>query len=193
MSKPNNLPSQVPELQRLVAFEGSIGAFEKLYLLFYHDLHQFSRNIIKSDHIAEEIVSDIFVQLWKKRETLADILNLRVFLYVAVKNLSLTYLYKARRQQVSWIDEFAAGADHFVSPSRADDRLMEKELAAGIQKAVEKLPGKCRAVFRLVKDDGLKYAEAAHILNLSLKTVENQMGIALKKIAQQLRLGMYID
>jgi RNA polymerase sigma-70 factor (family 1) len=193
MLKQHSIQLSIPELQRLVAEDNDIAAFEKIYLLFYRDLHQFACNIIKSGHIAEEIVSDVFVQIWKKRATLTEVNNLRVFLYVAVKNLALTYLYKAKTQRVCWIEEFAVGAASFTDPGRADDRINEKEMAAGIQKAIDRLPLKCKAVFKLVKEDGLKYSETAKVLNLSVKTVENQMGIALKKIAQHLRLGMYMD
>lgn len=185
----NDMHKTIYELQQLVALNNSTAAFEKLYLLLYTDLHRFAYRIIKSNHIAEEIVSDVFVQLWKKKEEIGKILNLRVFLYVAVKNLSLTYLYKAKKYRVCWIEEFAGG---FEPPSKAPDALellAAKETAALLHKAIYNLPVKCKAIFKLVKEDGLKYHEAAQILNLSVKTIENQMGIALKKIASSLKVS----
>ena len=176
------------ELQQLVAFKSDTGAFEKLYLKFYKDLHLFACSIIHSSHIAEEIVSDVFVQIWKKRHSLADIRQLRVFLYVAVKNQSLTYLYKAKKQKVCWIEEFAHGLENIKDSSFADGPLMEKELNIQYRQAINNLPVKCRAIFILIKEDGLQYAEAAKLLNLSVKTIENQMGIALKKMAVYLKL-----
>lgn len=184
----HSIKLSVYELQQQVALKNDAGAFEKLYLLFYKDLHRFACSIIHSSHIAEEIVSDVFVQIWKKRASLAGIRQLRVFLYVAVKNQSLTYLYKAKRQKVCWIEEFAYGLDNIQDPYSADSRLMEKELNNKIQQAIHNLPLKCQAVFILIKEDGLRYAEAAKLLNLSVKTIENQMGIALKKIALRLNL-----
>ena len=74
-------------------------------------------------------------------------------------------------------------------PYGADGRLMEKELNFHLHQAIHKLPVKCRAIFILIKEDGLRYAEAAKLLNLSVKTIENQMGIALKKIALRLNLN----
>ena len=109
MLKDESIQSSVIDLQLLVATNNDSGAFEKLYLLFYKDLHQFAYAIIKSNQIAEEIVSDVFVQIWKKRAKLAEIRRLRVFLYVAVKNQALTYLYKVKRQKVCWVEEFASG------------------------------------------------------------------------------------
>ena len=188
MYKNNSIQITVYELQQLVAFKNDTGAFEKLYLKFYKDLHQFASSIIHSSHIAEEIVSDVFVQVWKKRHSLADIRQLRVFLYVAVKNQSLTYLYKAKKQKVCWIEEFANGLECIKDYSFADGPLMEKELNIQVRQAINRLPVKCRAIFILIKEDGLKYAEAAKLLNLSVKTIENQMGIALKKMSVLLKL-----
>ncbi len=182
-----NINTAVNELQRFLIANGDAPTFEKLYLLLYKDLYRFAFSIIKSRHIAEEIVSDIFVQLWKKRASIGEIKNLRVFLYVAVKNLSLTYLYKAKKQKVSWIEEYANGAEIQLTTNNSDDILIAKELSQNLQRAIRNLPDKCKAVFKLVKEDGLKYAEAAKVLNLSVKTIENQMGIALKKIANAIR------
>lgn len=187
MSKPNDIHTTIENLQLSFVASGDTATFEKLYLLLYRDLHRFAFSIIKSQHIAEEIVSDVFVQLWKKRDSLAEIKNLRVFLYVAVKNLSLTYLYKAKKQKVCWIEEYANGTDIQVTTGNSDELLIAKELSGNLQKAINNLPDKCKAVFKLVKEDGLKYADAAKVLNLSIKTVENQMGIALKRIATAMK------
>lgn len=173
--------------QQAFALSGDPRTFEKIYLLLYKDLHRFAFGIIKSRHIAEEIVSDVFVQLWKKKDSVAEIENLRVFLYVAVKNLSLTYLYKAKKQKVCWIEEYANGTDIQLRSIATDELLIAKELSLNLHKAIKNLPDRCKAVFKLVKEDGLKYAEAARILNLSVKTIENQMGIALKKLATALK------
>jgi RNA polymerase sigma-70 factor (ECF subfamily) len=188
MPKDITIQSTFSELQQLVAFKNDAAAFEKLYLLLYKDLHQFAYSIIKSNHIAEEIVSDVFVQVWKNRASLAEVRHLRVFLYVAVKNQAFTYLYKLKKQKVCWIEEFVNGNNYLEESARADDPLNEKELAGHIRKAINSLPVKCRAIFILIKEDGLKYAEAAKLLNLSVSTIENQMGIALKKIAHQLKM-----
>jgi len=184
MIRESSAQHTVYELQLLV-MQNNSRAFEQLYMLFYKDLHRFAAKIIKSDHIAEEIVSDVFVQIWKKRDQLNEIRNLRLFLYVSVKNLALTYLYKARRQKICWVEEFAA---NITAPGTTDELLRDKELQQEMQEAVNGLPVKCKAIFLLVREGGLKYAEVARILNLSVKTIENQMGIALKKIAGQLGL-----
>jgi RNA polymerase sigma-70 factor (ECF subfamily) len=178
------------ELQLLVA-KNNVAAFEELYLNYYSTLHQFAYRIIKSNHIAEEIVSDVFVRIWKKKETFAQINNLKIFLYVAVKNQALTYLVKAKRQQICWIEEFATSPEMRSKTSSAEELLAAKELSAKLDIAIDKLPLKCKAIFKLVKEDGLKYSEAAQLLNLSIKTIENQMGIALKKLAASVKVVSY--
>ncbi|MEO6537635.1 MAG: RNA polymerase sigma-70 factor [Ferruginibacter sp.] len=185
------LNKTVFELQEMVAAENNTAAFEQLYLMFYKDLHQFAYRIIKSHHIAEEIVSDVFVQLWKNKLALDKVNNLKVYLYVAVKNLALTYLYKAKKYRVSWIEEFAGGPELPSTTTNAQDLLQAKDLSEKLSKAINNLPVKCKAVFKLVKEDGLKYHEAAKLLNLSIKTIENQMGIALKKISSTLSPASY--
>jgi len=173
------------DLQHLVAEKGSTQAFEKLYLIFYKELHLFASRIINSNHIAEEIVSDVFVHLWKKKHELHKIRELRIFLYVSVRNQALTYLDKIRREKTSWIDEYALNS--IPEPLLTDEIVDAHETQGRIRQAIERLPAKCKSIYLLVREDGLKYGEAARLLNLSLKTIENQMGIALKKLALQLQ------
>lgn len=189
MIKDDNNDMVVSRLQQLVAAGNDTKAFERIYLILYNDLHYFAYRIIKSNHIAEEIVADVFVMLWKKRNEFEAIKNLRVFLYVAIKNQALTYLYKAKKQKVCWIEEFANEPEMLSEESRPDELLIGKEVARDLQQAIKNLPDKCKAVFKLVKEDRLKYAQAARVLNLSIKTVENQMGIALRKIAHAMKLS----
>jgi RNA polymerase sigma-70 factor (ECF subfamily) len=191
MHKDEGLHKIISGLQQRIADDNDVQSFEQLYLVMFNPLHQFAYRIIKSNHIAEEIVSDVFVMIWKKKEGLAQIENLKVFLYVAVKNQALTYLYKSKKQKIDWIDEFAGNDQLISSLPRPVELLEAKEISEKINKAVNNLPLKCKAVFRLVKEDGLKYHEAAKLLNLSVKTIENQMGISFKKIALALEMDHY--
>lgn len=178
---------EIYALQVKVAEENCDRSFEQLYYSFYPFLHAFAFRIIKSGFIAEEIVSDVFLQIWKNRATLKEINNLRVFLYVSVKNTSLNYLYKARKEKVSWFDEFAQENLKQEFPESPYNLLETKELYIRLNNAVSHLPSRCKVIYRLIKEDGLKYTEAARVLNLSVKTIENQMGIALKKIARAMQ------
>jgi RNA polymerase sigma-70 factor (family 1) len=189
MNNNNPLPirKEIYSLQLRVADEDCSRSFEQLYNSFYPFLHPFALRIIKSDFIAEEIVSDVFVQLWKNRKQLKEVNNLRVFLYVAVRNTALNYLYKARKEQVCWMDEFSEGTSRLNNSEDPFSKLDAKELTMRLNAVIDHLPSRCKIIYKLVKEDGLKYTETARVLNLSVKTIENQMGIALKKIAQALQ------
>jgi RNA polymerase sigma-70 factor (ECF subfamily) len=172
-------------LQLKVADEGCSRSFESIYHSFYPFLHSFAFRIIRSDFIADEIVSDVFVQIWKNRASLKEVNNLRVFLYVAVRNTSLNYLYKARKEQVSWLDEYSHTAGTLVE--NPFNEIEARELSVRLRAAVNQLPSRCQVIYRLIKEDGLKYTEAARVLNLSVKTIENQMGIALRKLSSAIQ------
>ncbi len=174
---------EISALQIKIAGEDCSRSFEQLYHSFYPFLHSFAFRIIKSRFIADEIVSDVFVQLWKNRVQLNEVNNLRVFLYVAVRNTSLNYLYKAKREQVCWLEEFSLEPFENQRMQNPFHQLEAKELNVRLQFVINHLPARCKVIYKLIKEDGLKYTEAARVLNLSIKTIESQMGIALKKIA----------
>ena len=176
---------EVMSLQVKVAEENCTRSFEQLYHCFYPFLHSFAFRIIKSNSSAQEIVSDVFVQLWKTRSGMKDIMNLKVFLYVAVKNTALNYISKAKKERICWVSEFSEPLPTFLIHDPYLD-LEAKELRIRLHNVVNELPPRCKVIFKLIKEDGLKYTEAARVMKLSVKTIENQMGIALKKIARAL-------
>lgn len=185
----NILPDrkQTYALQTKVAEEGCTRSFEQLYIPFFPFLHGFAFRIVRSTYLAEEIVSDVFLQVWKNRNKLNEVNNLRVFLYVAVRNKSLNYLYKSKKENVSWLEEFSNEPFAATDWDNPFHQLSSKELNLRLHHVVNLLPPRCKVIYKLVKEDGLKYTEAARILDLSVKTIENQMGIALRKIASALK------
>lgn len=187
MNKILPVRKEINTLQLKVAEEDCSRSFEQLYHSFYPFLHSFAFRIIKSNFIAEEIVSDVFVQIWKNRSQLKEVNNLRVFLYVAVRNTSLNYLYKARKEQVCWLSEFSVEPSRVQLSENPFNQLEAKELQIRLNNAVNHLPARCKVIYKLVKEDGLKYTEAARVLSLSVKTIENQMGIAIKKLTRALQ------
>ena len=106
--------------------------------------------------------------------------NLKIYLYVATRNTAFNYLDKQKRTPTNSIDDLEA---EFTSIYFDPEQLMiTAEMLALIQKAIDQLPPKCKMIFKLAKEDGLKYREVAEVLSLSVKTVENQLAIALEKI-----------
>lgn len=169
------------ELLKQIA-AGDQAAFRQVFTHFYKRLNQFALSIVKTRESAEEIVEDVFVRIWQQRETLPSIQNLRVYLYTATKNSSLNYL--SRTATASITEPF----DHIhvelnESALTPEQILITAEIQQKIQKAVEALPPRCKMIFKLVREDGLKYKEIAQILNISVNTIDAQMAIAVKRIA----------
>jgi RNA polymerase sigma-70 factor (ECF subfamily) len=155
-------------------------AYKELFTSLYSPLFLFSKSMVKSKEVAEEIVSDVFIRIWERRRDLEKIDNLKVYLYVSARNTALNYISQHKRNVTNPIDEFQAEfTSIYFDPEQL---LITADMLALIKRSIEQLPPKCKIIFKLVKEDGLKYREVAEILNLSIKTVENQVAIALQKI-----------
>jgi RNA polymerase sigma-70 factor (ECF subfamily) len=148
-------------------------------------LKSFSFAILKSKEIAEEVVSDVLIDVWAKRKQLEAIDDLKMYLYISVRNVSLRRLQQTQKTSVLSLDELEV---EFASPDPdAEAALVNAELAEKIQLAIESLPPQCKIIFKMARHDNLKYKEIAQILNISVKTIDNQLSTALKKIASVLK------
>ncbi len=172
-------------LQQQVA-EGNKQAFREIFDTLFTNLTKFSFSFVQSKEASTEIVDEIFIQLWTKRQSIVQINDLRVYLYTATKNASLNYLTKRAKQiQLEPYDNLEVQiADGAATPEQI---LISKELMQQIKQAIDALPPRCKLIFKLIREDGLKYAEVASILNLSIKTIENQMVIAISKIKEAVK------
>ncbi len=160
---------------------GSEVAFKEVYHHFYRRLLHFSFIIIKNKEAAEECVEDVFIKIWKKRTTVSAIKNLKVYLYTATKNTSLNYLSSKANSSIN--KPFDAVNIVITDPDCPDELLIYRETFNKIKNAIETLPPKCKMIFKLIREDGLKYKEVAEILNLSPHTVDAQMTIAIRRVA----------
>ena len=183
----NKTKANTTQLQIQLA-EGNQAALKQLYDDFGERLLHFAFAIIHNREQAEEIVSDVFIQVWHKRERIATIENLTWYLYITTKNISLNYLRKEHKQKN--IDIESVSLPYYTIEPTAIDHLATSELVQCITKAINDLSPKCRLIFKLVKEDGLQYKEVASLLNLSAKTIENQMGIALKKLYTSVQVSL---
>ena len=160
-------------------------AFKELYREYFIKLYRFGFSIVHCRESAEEIVHDVLINLWKKRNSFDEIEHLNTYLYVSVKNLSLNYLRNQGKR--IYLDlEILYGETAYCSID-PESLMISKEKAEALDSIINSLPVKCRLIFKLIKVDGMKYKEVAALLNLSLKTVENQLAIGVKKIAMRLR------
>ncbi len=156
-------------------------AFKWVYLHFYRRLFRFALAIVKIREAAEEIVEDVFIRIWQHRSGLMSVRNLRVYLYAATKNASLNYLSRKARESITEpFDHINIELDRTsVDPEQI---MITAEMAGKIREAVESLPPRCKMIFKLIREDGLRYKEVADILNISVNTIDAQMAIAVKRI-----------
>lgn len=160
-------------------------AFAQLYRFFYPGLLIFANSIVKNKNTSEDIVANVFVKIWENRKILPTIKNLSHYLYVAVKHASINSIYREKSFFFEEIDE-----DNHLSFKRTEDAVISNENLEKITTAINSLPSKCRLIFRLIKEEGLRHSEVAQLLELSESTIENQITIALKKIAEALQFSL---
>jgi RNA polymerase sigma-70 factor (family 1) len=178
------LPNKIIyDLQMRIALSEDTKAYKELYLLLFDKLFKFSYSFVKSKEAAEELVSDVFIKLWHIRDQLNTIQNLKIYLYCVTKNLSLNYLAKTKKMIVQ-LDEI--DIESVIDFNTPEDLYVSSETIKGVKQVIQELPPQCRMIFLLVRDQNMKYKEVAHILNISVFTVRNQVAIATKKIAEAL-------
>ena len=153
-------------------------ALEDLFNAHSKWLYTTAFSIVKDQGLAEEIVEDVFFKLWQNRCKYASLENLESFLFVCTKNLSYDHIRKRGNRHFISLDEQMLN-QHEMGPDQIYELNELKEL---IKLSVERLPPRCKSIFELVRTKGHSYKEAAQILNLTPKTVENQLRIAAKKI-----------
>lgn len=162
--------------------QGDEKAFEKLFKLYYGYLCNFATKIIADDVAAEEIVQEFFVKFWERRADLSVESSLKNYLFRSVKNLCLNHI-KHSNIKLQHAQKVIAESE----TSNFNNDYIEVDLAADIAKSIEELPKKRREIFRLSREEGLKYREIAEKLNISIKTVEAQMSLAIKSLRDKLK------
>ena len=155
--------------------------FEEMYKLHYKMLRVAVEKIINDKDASHDIVQDVFLKLWKRKDELDAIENKKAYLFKSVINNSIKHL-ESIKGKVNHYDLTIETVD------RADSNLLTKELEEKIQFALNRLPPKCKVIFVLSRFENMKYKEIAQHLGVSQKTVENQMGIALKKMRDELNV-----
>jgi RNA polymerase sigma-70 factor (family 1) len=159
-------------------------ALKQLFDEFYPRLLLFAQSILKNKPVAEEVVEDVFIKLWENKASLPFINSLPAYLFRATKNNVLNYQRLTKNQ--SYIDIDDIKIELTAGIRNPEELFISSEMVHRINAAIALLPPKCQLIFKLVKEDGLKYKEVAELLTISIKTVENQMSYALKKISKAL-------
>lgn len=163
---------------------GQTPAFEMLFKTYYQPLCRYANSYIKDPDGAEEIVQAAFIGLWEKRKSIAIETSLKAYLYRSVRNSCLNELKHEQVKQKYFAKE---SLKEEAQSDPADHLAIHVELEEKIRAAIQTLPEQCRLIFTMSRFEELKYQEIADQLNLSVKTVENQMGKALKIMRAQLK------
>jgi RNA polymerase sigma-70 factor (family 1) len=181
------LRPDLTDIQSRIALHNDEQAYKELFHFFYPSLYQFALTIVKTGQLAEEVVSDVFIRIWQKRASLMRIHDLKLYLFISTRNTSLNYLRQQKRDMLQADDYRVQLRSIYFEP---EELLITAEMISRIQQAINQLPPRCQLIFKLIKDDGLKYKEVADLLNLSIKTIENQMTLALRKIGSAIRFDI---
>lgn len=163
---------------------GDITAFEMLFRTYYQPLCNYAYTFVQDRDEAEEVVQSTFTSVWEKKDGIEIHTAMKPYLYAMVRNACLNLIKHQKIKKQHAEVELAMGERSVESVSRT---IMASELEGRIFTAMEKLPEQCRLVFKLSRFEELKYAEIADQLAISIKTVENQMGKALKIMREELK------
>lgn len=164
---------------------GDERALETIFRMYYPGLVGFARRYVKTTEIAEELVQDLFLKVWSRRSSLGEIDSVKTYLFRAARNTALNHL-RRRRLEHEWLEkEGTTITEH--QTLEGDEAVTESDITAAVRAAVDRLPPRCREVFMLSRDGGLTYGEIAKSLGISIKTVETQMGRALKALRESLK------
>lgn len=180
--------NEIKELQHKISRDGNQHAYAQLYLAYMPYLLRFARSIIKNNELSEEVVSDVFIKVWQNRAEIGKVDNLKLYLYVSTKNTALNYLSRHFRKEVISLEEMSLNIS--MGTYNPEQLLITSEAVKKINLEIQKLPPRCRLIFKLVKEDRLRYNEIARLLNISVKTIDNQMAIALKKISSAINFDL---
>ena len=169
---------------------GDQKAFRELFMAYCARLTQFAFSIVKSHDASREIIDEVFIKLWRSKHNVPNIINLKVYLYTAAKNTALNHLSENARKNIT--ESFDNLSIQLIDDQSPERKLINSEILKKINAAIENLPPRCKMVFKLVREDGLSYKEVGEILNISPKTVDAQMVIAVKQVSEKLKTELDI-
>ena len=163
--------------------------FEKLFREYFTGLCYFAQKYLGDLDSSKEIVHAVFIKIWESRHEFDWEKPAKSYLFTSVYNRSMNYI-RDNKKFVNTEGTFESGSP--VETGEFHDTMESSELEAKINQSIDKLPEKCREVFKLNRFEGKKYAEIAKQLNISVKTVETQMSKALKVLKEDLKDYIYL-
>jgi RNA polymerase sigma-70 factor (ECF subfamily) len=164
----------------LIAEKRDGDAYQLLYSQYHVTLLQFATAYLKTKEPAEEIVNDVLYKVWQKKESIAEISNLRAYFFTAVRNACLNLLAKQKEEQgllsgMSFKD---------LTTEDPESIIISMELHDCIRNAISALPPRCKQIYEMVRIEGLRNKDVAVQLNISVNTIDAQLAIAFKRLVQ---------
>lgn len=155
--------------------------FEQLFRTHYAALVTFTAGMVGSADAAEDLVQEVFIAVWRRRAELAPAAVSRAYLYKAARHRALNALRHDRIARAA-----SDSSEPTLAVASAEDDLVQGEVETAVRAAIARLPERARLMFTLSRDEGLTYAEIATVTGVSVKTVETQMGRALRALRESL-------
>lgn len=178
------------ELNRLlksVINENCKRSFDQIFCYYYPRLVDFADLYLESRESAEEVASDALLKLFLKRHSWLNAEKPEAYLYKTVKNLSISHLRKTNKEQyLIRLRETPETLTLVVQEDSAENILIEEEFNAAIERIIDSMPPRRKMIFKFIKQEGKSYKEVSTLLNLSVKTVETHMGLAMYHIRTSL-------
>ena len=177
------------DLINLIAQNKGDHAYKYLREQYYNVLLKFAVAYLKSNELAEEVVEDVLFQVWSSQQKLESINNLRVYIFTAVRNRCFTQLNRLKREQTLFLNtsDYKENLyfNHNINP---ENMMVTSELSKFIREIVDDLPPRCRQIYKMVREEGLRNKDVAAQLNISVNTIDVQLAIAIKKLSKAIQL-----
>jgi RNA polymerase sigma-70 factor (family 1) len=173
--------ADISQLWAKTCLEDDLKSFELLFYALSNRLIKFCVLYVHQKEVAEEIVSEVFLRCWENRRNLDKIISPETYLFVAVKNQSLNYIKKYSHIHLVQIE--STDRVEFVNTYNPEKEMERKELHFLLDQAIARLPQQACIIFKLIKEDGMKYKDVAAILDISHRTVQTQLFRAIKKLS----------
>ena len=174
MFKENSMYNEKLLIEQLV--KGNKKAFSVIYKFYRDDVYGYSISMLKTNELAEEIVQDVFLNIWKHRDRLNPDLSFKSFVFTTTRNLTLNLISKVANNRKLKEAVFYSSQKAY---STTDNKIIEADYESIKNQAIERLPPKCRIIFELSRNEGMSYKEISEKLNISLSTVKGQTSKAL--------------
>lgn len=161
-----------------------MSAFEQIYQLYWSDLYNYAYNIVRDKVVCEEIIQETFFSLWNKRGSLQIAQSINAYLFTAVKFQTINYIRSEKVKR-----DYAASYTSFTKKAfdnSNEEHIHLSDLKGMVEKEVSKLPDKCQQIFRLSRNEHQSIKNIADLMNISHKTVENQLSKALRQLRSSL-------